>query len=66
MHVLLAEIVGDVRPRSPALRVDPRLLDHERLPEARHDALDLVVGVWPRIADAHRIGQPLSSVTSDE
>src|SRR5205814_7906514 len=41
------------------LRVDPRLLDHERLPEARSDPLDLVVGVRLGIADGHRVRETL-------
>src|SRR5207245_4975585 len=50
----LREIVQSARPTRALLRVDPRLLDHERLPEARRDAPDLVVGVWLRLTDGHR------------
>src|SRR2546428_11119670 len=55
----LREIVQGARPARAFLRVDPGLLDHERLPEARGDALDLLVGVRLRGADGHRVREPL-------
>src|SRR6266542_6004714 len=39
-------------------RVDPRLLGHERLPEALCDPSDLVRGERSRLADRHRVGEP--------
>src|SRR5207249_1968475 len=55
----LPETVQGARPPRSLLHVDPRLLDNERLPKARRDALDLVVGVWLRLADGHRIRETL-------
>src|SRR5260221_12386715 len=43
----------------PLLRVDPGLLDHERLPQALGHAADLIVGERLRLAGRHRVGQPL-------
>src|SRR2546427_10102999 len=51
----LGEIVQSARPTRALLRVDPRLLDDERLPQARGDAFDLIVGVGLRVADSNRV-----------
>src|SRR5207237_7117419 len=55
----LCEVIEGAGSPRALLRVDPGLLDDERLPETRGDPLDLVVGVGLRVADGHGVRQTL-------